>query len=109
MAILLQYNTEDVYTVQQLTDSTQIKIVSISHHPYFTKHLFDIFKYEKVMFFFLMYIFFFILQDILVQVLQILLKSKLLVSYSFCAEFYLKKEEKKHDFDYLHFFCVNYF
>lgn len=30
MAILLQYNTEDSYTVQQLTDSTQIKTVSTS-------------------------------------------------------------------------------
>lgn len=29
MAILLQYNTEDSYTVQQLTDSTQIKTVSV--------------------------------------------------------------------------------
>lgn len=28
MAILLQYNTEDAYAVQQLTDSTQIKMVS---------------------------------------------------------------------------------
>lgn len=29
MAILLQYNTEDSYTVQQLTDSTQIKTVRV--------------------------------------------------------------------------------
>lgn len=29
MAILLQFNTENSYTVQQLADSTQIKIVSV--------------------------------------------------------------------------------
>lgn len=33
MAILLQYNTEDSYTVQQLTDSTQIKTVSAQTPP----------------------------------------------------------------------------
>lgn len=34
MAILLQYNTEDSYTVQQLTDSTQIKTVSAHTHAF---------------------------------------------------------------------------
>lgn len=30
MAILLLFNTENIYNVQQLVDSTQIKIVSIT-------------------------------------------------------------------------------
>lgn len=38
MAILLQYNTEDSYTVQQLTDSTQIKTVSVQTHTHTQKH-----------------------------------------------------------------------
>lgn len=75
MAILLQYNTEDVYTVQQLTDSTQIKMVSSSNHTYLTELLFGLMSTTKSNL-----LSFFPPQDILVQVLQILLKSKLLVS-----------------------------
>lgn len=73
MAILLQYNTEDSYTVQQLTDSTQIKTVS-AHTP------FKINDCSATHFLSAPDFLMFYLQDILVQVLQILLKSKLLVS-----------------------------
>lgn len=71
MAILLQYNTEDSYTVQQLTDSTQIKTVSSSFglSPLWLIY-FGLSKSSLLVPF----------QDILIQVLQILLKSKLLVS-----------------------------
>lgn len=34
MAILLQYNTEDAYAVQQLADSTQIKMVMSPLRPF---------------------------------------------------------------------------
>ena len=34
MAILLQYNTQDSYTVQQLTDSKQIQTMSTHTHPH---------------------------------------------------------------------------
>ncbi|KAJ6650222.1 hypothetical protein lerEdw1_013507 [Lerista edwardsae] len=62
MAILLQYNTEDAYTVQQLTDSTQIKMVNFD---YLNRSFHDLIAVIQM--------------DILAQVLQILLKSKLLV------------------------------
>lgn len=100
MAILLQYNTEDMYTVQQLADSTQIKtvrrctsatlrgraltapptaeITPLFHLDMFPEMLFYNCQYlSKVL---KLFFFSFHFQDILVQVLQILLKSKLLVS-----------------------------
>ena len=72
MAILLQYNAEDVYTVQQLTDSTHIKIVSRALRSLIQKVCVCVCVPDEVSF---MLCF----QDILSQVLQILLKSKLLV------------------------------
>lgn len=93
MAILLQYNTEDSYSVQQLSDSTQIKTVRphtcaplcCSHGGVGRIKFVSLFdgkaKWDAAC---VSSLFPAPFQEILIQVLQILLKSKLLVSRA-CA------------------------
>lgn len=49
MAILLQFNTENSYTVQQLADSTQIKVVSSRTRETSSRvKLYDVCQYKYI-------------------------------------------------------------